>query len=344
LTGPTRAASAVLSPKQLAAVREILVPRLGELGDLAAVLLSGGRSNLTYLLSDGLRSWVLRRPPLGHVLATAHDMQREYRVMHALAPTAVPVPRTVVHHDDPGVLGAPFYVMEFVDGSVLRTADDLRRLDSGDASRLAHAFVDGLADLHLVDPHAVGLGDFGRPDGYLDRQIRRWRAQLEASRSREVPGFDALAGGLAARVPPLQRGSIVHGDFRLDNAVVSGNPPGSIAAILDWEMATLGDPLSDLGLFVLYWEGWGGMDNPIAATPAEHGFPSAGELVGRYAERTGLDLADDGWYTAFAFFKLAVICEGIHFRHIRGLAVGEGFDKIALMVPELVRRGLDALL
>jgi aminoglycoside phosphotransferase (APT) family kinase protein len=335
-------ASADLSPRELAALHPVLAPHVADLGPLTATLLAGGRSNLTYALSDGARRWVLRRPPLGHVLATAHDMGREYRVMRALAPTAVPVPRMVVHHAEPDVLGAPFYVMELVEGTVYRSVEDLQRLGAEDARRLAHAFVDALAQLHLVDPAAVGLGDFGRPDGFLARQIRRWEKQLAASRSRDVPGFDELAATLARRVPAPQRASVLHGDFRLDNAIVTADDPGSVRAILDWEMATVGDPLSDLGLFALYWEGWGGLDNPVAATPAEHGFPSAAELSRRYAERTGLDLADDAFYTAFAYFKIAVICEGIHYRHVHHLTVGEGFDRIGTMVPELVRRGLAA--
>ena len=332
-----------LSDRELAAVRDLLAADVPDVGPLQASLLIGGRSNLTYTISDGTRRWVLRRPPLGHVLATAHDMRREYRVMRALAPTAVPVPRMVLEHADPDAMGAPFYVMELVEGVVYRTAADLARLDAGSARRLGYAFLDSLAALHLVDPAAVGLADFGRPEGYLGRQVSRWTKQLASSRSREVPGFDALATRLAADVPALQRASIVHGDFRLDNAIIAADDPGRVSAILDWEMATLGDPLADLALFTLYWEGWRGLDNPIFATPAEHGFPSAAALTQRYAERTGLDLGDDAWYTAFACFKFAVICEGIHYRHAQGLTVGEGFDQIGTLVPEIVRRGLAAL-
>lgn len=332
-----------LTAAELAAVQDLLAARVGEVGPLRAALLAGGRSNLTYTLTDGTTRWVLRRPPLGHVLATAHDMTREYRVMGALAATPVPVPRMVLEHPDPDVLGAPFYVMELVDGVVYRTADDLDRLDADTARRLGHAFVDGLAALHLVDPTAVGLADFGRADGYLSRQVRRWTTQLASSRSREVPGFDDLAARLAGDVPAPQRASVVHGDYRLDNVIIAADDPGRVRAVLDWEMATLGDPLADLALFALYWQGWGGRDNPVAATPAEHGFPSADELSQAYAERTGLDLADHTWYTAFACFKFAVICEGIHYRHTEGLTVGEGFDRIGAMVPEIVQRGLHAL-
>jgi aminoglycoside phosphotransferase (APT) family kinase protein len=332
-----------LAPAELAAVRDLVAAQVGDVGPLRASLLSGGRSNLTYALTDGTTRWVLRRPPLGHVLATAHDMAREYRVMRALAPTPVPVPRMVAEHRDPDLIGAPFYVMELVEGVVYRTADDLGRLDTDGRRRLGHAFVDALAALHVVDPAEVGLADFGRPDGYLTRQVARWTKQLASSRSREVPGFDDLAARLARDVPATQRASIVHGDYRLDNALVDADDPGRVRAVLDWEMATLGDPLADLALFTLYWEGWGGMENPVAATPAEHGFPPAAELTRRYAAATGLDLADDAWYTALACFKFAVICEGIHYRHVAGLTVGEGFDRIGAMVPEIVRRGLAAL-
>ena len=333
---------------ELTVVRDLLAAHVPGVGPLRASLLSGGRSNLTYSLTDGVGRWVLRRPPLGHVLATAHDMGREYRVMHALAPTPVPVPRTLLEHRDPGLLGAPFYVMELVEGVVYRDAGDYGYLDADARRRLGHAFVDALAALHLVDPAEVGLADFGRAEGYLARQVRRWTTQLASSRSRDVPGFDVLAARLADDVPAAQRASVVHGDYRLDNVIVAPDDPGRVLAVLDWEMATLGDPLADLALFSLYWEGWGGMDNPIAATPAEHGFPSAAALVRRYADATGLDLGDDAWALdrwsgAFACFKIAVICEGIHYRHVHGLTVGAGFDGIGALVPEIVRRGLDAL-
>jgi aminoglycoside phosphotransferase (APT) family kinase protein len=251
-------ATGELSASQLAAVRDLLAAHVPDVGDLHAALLSGGRSNLTYTLTDGPRRWVLRRPPLGHVLATAHDMRREFRVMRALAPTPVPVPCMVFEHAEPDVLGAPFYVMELVEGVIYRTTDDLVRLDGDGARRLGHAFLDSLAALHVVDPATVGLADFGRPDGYLARQVGRWTKQLASSRSREVPGFDDLAARLAEDVPATQRASIVHGDYRLDNAIVSADDPGHLQAVLDWEMATLGDPLADLALFNLYWAGSAG--------------------------------------------------------------------------------------
>jgi aminoglycoside phosphotransferase (APT) family kinase protein len=335
----------VLTDPECARIATVLNASIGTpVRGLSARLLSGGRSNLTYAVSDGERSWVLRRPPLGHVLATAHDMRREFRVIRGLRNTNVPVPDAVVYCDDPDVIGTDFYIMSLVEGRVFRTAEDMSRLSATEATTLGNAFIDALAELHLVDYERAGLADLGRPDGYLDRQLIRWSKQLTSSQSRDVPGFRALADGLTASMPVTTRSSIVHGDFRLDNAIVHPHVSGKILAILDWEMATLGDPLADLGLFYLYWQGWQGLDNPIAATPAEQpGFPGWEQLSERYARRVGLELHRFEWYRAFALFKFAVICEGIHYRYLRGLTVGDGFDKIGAMVPELVRRGLAEL-
>jgi aminoglycoside phosphotransferase (APT) family kinase protein len=326
-------------------VAELLGSALGvPIGLLAANLLSGGRSNLTYEISDELRRWVLRRPPLGHVLDTAHDMRREFRVIRALRRTSVPAPDAIVFCDDETVLGAPFYVMSLVEGQVFRSADDLAQLSPDEATALGHAFIDTLADLHAVDYVGAGLANLGRAEGYLDRQLRRWNRQLASSRSRDVAGFTELSDALGATIPRNGGATLVHGDFRLDNAIVDPTDRSTILAVLDWEMATLGDPLSDLGLCYLYWEGWGGLRNPIAATPAElPGFPSWSDLAKRYAARTGTGLADFAWYQGFALFKFAAICEGIHYRHVNGLTVGPDFDRIGVMVPDLVQRGLTIL-
>ncbi len=315
----------------------------GLAGPLRASLLSGGRSNLTYTLTDGKHDWVMRRPPLGHVLETAHDMGREYRVMKALDATAVPVPAMVAICDDPAVIGSSFYVMARVDGDTYRDAADFERLTPAEREALGLSFVDALAALAQVDYEAVGLGDFGRPEGYAGRQVRRWVKQLESSTSREVPGIKELAEKLAERVPEAQRASVVHGDFRLDNALVERGS-AKILAVIDWEMSTLGDPLTDLGMLYLFWEGWQGLDNPIAATPVDfEGFPSWAQMRDRYVAATSLDLADFDWYAAFAFFKLAVICEGIHYRYVKGMTVGEGFERMGNLVQPLVERGLDTV-
>ncbi len=315
-----------------------------------AQLVAGGRSNLTYLLDDGRRRVVLRRPPLGHVLQTAHDMGREFRVIGALAGTAVPVPQPVASCTDAGVTGAPFYVMSYVDGLVPRVAADVAGFGAARREQLATAMIDVLADLHAVAPATVGLADFGRPEGFLGRQLRRWSTQLEASRSRDLDGIESLRDGLTASLPALAgpaAGAIVHGDFRLDNLVVSGpsHPgPPTVRAVLDWEMSTLGDPLADLGLLLAYWDGLGGMSDPaVAPLGAGAGFPSGEVLAARYAARSGSDLTALPWYVAFGFFKIAVILEGIHYRFVQGQTVGAGFDRIAALVPDLVGLGLGAL-
>jgi len=312
--------------------------------------ITGGRSNLTFRVadSDGGR-WILRRPPLGARLGSAHDMGREHRILTGLEGTEVPAPRPVAMCTDESVTGAEFYVMELVDGLVLRDEDEVRAaFEEPDRRKIGDALVDTLADLHAVDPDAAGLGELGRRDGYAERQLKRWMRQWEASKTRELDTMEETHRLLSARVPAQASTSIVHGDYRLDNVIVAADDPGRVRAVLDWEMATLGDPLADLALFTLYWQGWGAPDNPIFATPADHGFPSAAELSRRYAEATGLDLTDDawafdGWYAAFACFKFAVICEGIHYRHSHGLTVGEGFDRIGGLVPGIVQRGLSAL-
>jgi aminoglycoside phosphotransferase (APT) family kinase protein len=305
---------------------------------LRAELIQGGKSNLTYRLTDGSHNWVLRRPPLGHVLATAHDMAREYHVMSALAPTAVPVPAMVTLCEDPAVIGAPFYVMEYVEGSILRRTADTAKLDDHRRTALAHRLIDTLSDLHEVDPADVGLSDFGHPDGFLERQVRRWSQQLERSRSREIPGFDDLAAELATGVPASQRASVVHGDYRLDNVLVG--PDQQILAVLDWEMATLGDPLCDLGLLPVYAAPAPGVAGVVSDGMGPHnGFPSMEALIRRYADRSGLDVSNLSWYTALGYYKLAVICEGIHYRYATGQTVGSGFAQIGSIVEPLVTAG-----
>ena len=320
----------------------------------AAALVEGGRSNLTYRLrvagDDGAEHrWVLRRPPLGHVLATAHDMVREHTVQAALQ-GIVPVPAMVALCSDPDVLGAPFYLMSDVEGVVVRSGREAQALGPEAMARAGQALVRTLAVLHRVDPAAVGLEGFGRPDGFLARQVRRWSGQLDASRSREVAGIDELRDRLAAAVPaerdlPHRRG-IVHGDFRLDNVVLDPSGP-EVAAVLDWEMATLGDPLADLGLLLTYAGALAEVDNPIAeAMSAQLGWPDGETLVELYSELVPLDAQDRAalrWCTAFGHFKLAVICEGIHVRFVQGRTVGEGFDRIGALVEPLCRAGLALL-
>ncbi|TVL90564.1 phosphotransferase family protein [Streptomyces sp. SAJ15] len=310
-------------------------------GALHAELIEGGRSNLTYAVDDGTDRWVVRRPPLGHVLATAHDMAREHRVISALHPTAVPVPEPLLLCADESVLGSPFYVMEFVEGTPYRDAEQLTALGPERTRGVLLGLVDALVELHAVDPAAVGLADFGRPEGFLERQSRRWGKQLAASRDRELPGIDRLHDALTDSLPESPAATVIHGDYRLDNVLVGADD--RIRAILDWEMSTLGDPLTDLGLLVMYSEYPDLPGSPIATTHGAPGHPAPAELVRRYAERSGRDVSGVSWYTAFAYFKLAVILEGIHYRYTLGQTVGAGFDRIGELVPVFIERGLATL-
>lgn len=324
-------------------------------GPLTGRLIEGGRSNLTYEVGDGNSRWVVRRPPLGHVLATAHDMRREHRVIEALHGTAVPVPEPLLLCEDEAVLGAPFYVMEYVDGVPFRTAGQLAALGPERTRRVVLGLVDTLVDLHAVDPEAVGLGDFGRPEGFLDRQLRRWGKQLAASRGRELAGIDELHGALGRTLPDSPAPTVVHGDFRLDNVLIGSSPSSTgpsgtdasdtdrIRAVLDWEMSTLGDPLTDLGLLVMYSSDLGLSDSPVSTTSGAPGHPAPAELIERYAARSGRDVSQVAWYTAFAWFKLAVILEGIHYRFTLGQTVGAGFDRIGELVPVFIEHGLTTL-
>ncbi|MFL6130133.1 MAG: phosphotransferase family protein [Mycobacteriales bacterium] len=309
-----------------AAVGPYLARVLAEPGwrDCTVEVIAGGRSNLTYLVTGAPGSLVLRRPPLRAVRPTAHDVAREHRVLSALAGTVVPVPRPVHLCTDPDVLGAPFYLMERVDGVIARQSMPPGYADTA-AERVAitHALVDVLADLHAVDPAAVGLTGFGRPDGYLARQLRRWLGEWEALRAAAGPAVDALAGELADRLPTglaAPSGPVVHGDYRLDNVVLDPADPGRVAAVLDWEMSTLGDPLADLGLLVVYWQQGRPPGAPVVtpSVTALPGFPSRSAVVERYAARTGRDVAALPWYVGFGYFKLAVVVAGIAARHRAG--------------------------
>ncbi|RSM41079.1 phosphotransferase family protein [Amycolatopsis balhimycina DSM 5908] len=310
-------------------------------GELTADVVEGGRSNLTYVVGDGRSRWVVRRPPLGHVLPTAHDMSREFRVISGLRDTAVPVPEALLLCEDTDVVGAQFYVMSFVEGTPYRTAGELAALGPERTAAIADALVDTLVDLHSVDPAAVGLGDFGRPDGFLERQLRRWKKQLDASRSRDLPGIEELHDRLAAAVPVSGKPSIIHGDYRLDNVLV--DETDRISAVLDWEMSTLGDPLTDLALLVAYAERDKVSLQFVSNASSAPGYPGTDEVVARYAERSGRDVSQLNWYVSFAFFKLAVILEGIYYRFSKGQTVGAGFEGVGAGVAPLIAHGNEIL-
>jgi aminoglycoside phosphotransferase (APT) family kinase protein len=301
---------------------------------LAFSFLSGGRSNLTYRVEGGGHSWVLRRPPLGFVLPTAHDMAREHRVLTALRDTGIPVPRTHALCTDESVTGAPFYVMDFAPGVVIE-----EELPAGYAStpaerrRIGTALMQTLAALHAVDWRAVGLEGFGRPEGYLARQVRRWSEQWERSKASDVPLISELIRRLNAALPSSPAATLVHGDYRLGNLALDSADPGRVVAIFDWEMATLGDPLADVGYTLVYWgepEDAPGSRGPgrYASVTAAPGFMRRAELVAEYSRASGRDVTSVEFYEVLALYKLAVISEGAYARWRAGQTAGEGFEHV----------------
>jgi len=318
-------------------------------------LISGGKSNLTYRVEaagDPGREeavWVMRRPPLGHVLPTAHDMEREYRVIDALRDTPVPVAHAIALCADPEVNGAPFYVMEYAPGVVLHESlPEGYATTEAERGAMSDALIDTLVALHDVDQEAVGLADFGRPDGYLERQVRRWSKQWERSKTRELPAIDELIRRLSAKLPVSPAPTIVHGDYRFGNMALASEDPGRVVAVFDWEMSTLGDPLADLGYTLMYWGEAGDAGERLMAAggsgiTAAPGFPTRAEVANEYARRSGRDVSQVGFYEALANYKLAVIAEGIHQRHLQGKTVGDGFGDFGGIIDGLVARGLELL-
>lgn len=303
-------------------------------------LIAGGRSNLTFKVSDASgRRFALRRPPISHVLATAHDMGREHRIISALGPTDVPVPPALGYCGDETVNGSPFYVMEYLDGIVVRDSGGARDLlDAAGRRRAGEALADVLASIHGVDVDRVGLGDLARRDGYIARQLKRWMSQLEQSREltgRAVPLLDEVHDLLAGAIPPQGDSSIVHGDYRLDNTMLHRD--GTVMAVLDWEICTLGDPLADLGLLMVYWVE-PGEDGALGIAPtAVEGFPSRSDMIERYSRHSCRDVSDLGFYVAFGYWKLACIVEGVYARYAGGAGGGDrtGTDAFSEQVVRL---------
>jgi aminoglycoside phosphotransferase (APT) family kinase protein len=313
-------------------------------GPLTAALISGGRSNLTYVVSDGATDWIMRRPPQGDILSGAHDVAREHRVMQALAATPVPVPTMVALCEDEGVLGVPFYVMDRIDGQVLRTTADVAAITAATRARLGACLVDTLADLHDVPYDSIGLGTLGRPVGYLHRQVERWAKQYQQIKIRELPHVDEVISVLRATVPANSMASIVHGDYRIDNVIVTPDDPGRIAGVLDWEMATLGDPLADLGMLVMFWDEVGKPFNPITGgLTAFPGFPDARGVIEHYVTRRSLSIDDIDWYLVFSEYKLAIIMEQIYVRFVAGETPDEGFDNVGTMAAVLLDSAMEKI-
>jgi aminoglycoside phosphotransferase (APT) family kinase protein len=317
----------------------------GAVAPFAFDLIAGGRSNLTFLVTgaDGTR-FVLRRPPLGHVLATAHDMAREHRVIAAVGRTSVPVPPALGLCTDTSVNGAPFYVMGYVDGVVLDSVEKAEQLPIDLRRPAAEHLIDVLADLHAVDVDEVGLGDFAKREGYVERQVKRWSTQWENSKTRDLPAIDEVAAALRARLPQQVGVSIAHGDFRFGNCLTDVHQ-GRIAAVLDWELCTLGDPLADVGYLGVYWFD-GEAANIRANDPTSAGgFPSYGDLLERYATRTGRDLSGIDYYVAFSCWRLAVISEGVYARYLHGAMGDQDVDiqQFKVGVEGLAERALAAV-
>ena len=292
-------------------------------------LIAGGRSNLTYRVTDSAgHTYALRRPPTSHVLPTAHDMGREFKIISAVGPAGIPVAPALGYCDDENVNGRPFYVMGFVDGYIIRNAQLAEEISEAARRQAGLSLIDVMADLHAVDVDAVGLGDLARRDGYINRQLKRWYSQYEQSKAMggpDVPIVDEVHDTLAKQVPDQGPAAIVHGDYRLDNTVIAAD--GSVKAVLDWEICTLGDPLADLGLLMVYWAepGDSGLALLVAATQLP-GFATRAELRERYASRTGRDISHLDLYIAFGYWKLACIVEGVYARYAGGAGGGDSSD------------------
>jgi aminoglycoside phosphotransferase (APT) family kinase protein len=317
----------------------------GARGPFEFELIAGGHSNLTYAATgaDGHRL-VLRRPPLGHVLATAHDMSREHTIISALGATDVPVAPALGLCTDDTVNGAPFYVMDFVDGRVLRDAAAAQEITPEARRTASLSIADTLARIHAVDPDAVGLGELGKKDGYIARQLKRWYGQFQQSQTRELPAVDQVHAALSARIPEQGPAAIVHGDYRLDNCMTDAD--GNVIAVLDWEICTLGDPLADVGLLMVYWtEASDASPMLLTAPTTVEGFLSRKEVLDRYAEASGRDLSHIDFYIAFGYWKLACIVEGVYARYVGG-AMGSdasGFEGFAVQVERCADAAADAV-
>jgi aminoglycoside phosphotransferase (APT) family kinase protein len=305
---------------------------------LAYEKIAGGRSNLTYSVNDSASGrWALRRPPLGKTLSSAHDMGREHRIISALAGTDVPVAPAVGFCDDDAVNGAPFYVMGWVEGPILRTRGEVEgHFDEAERRAIGERVVDTLVAIHAVEPDSVGLGDLGKREDYVARQLRRWQRQWEGWKTRDLELIEDVHGRLEARIPEQVSTTLVHGDYRLDNMILADS--GEVAAVVDWELCTLGDPLGDVGMLMVYWAQQGDEMTALYDPPTlAEGFPTREELSARYAERSGRDLSQLDFYIALGYWKLAIILEGVYSRFAAGQygSTDEAFQQFADVVVRL---------
>jgi aminoglycoside phosphotransferase (APT) family kinase protein len=314
--------------------------------ELDAAPIGEGHSNVTFALSTGV---VLRRPPRGPLPPSAHDVLREARLLLALEPTPVRVPRVLAVCEDPAVIGAPFYVMERVDGAVITSSVPPKLDNPSERARIADELIDGLAELHAVDWRAIGLDGFGKPSGYLERQVRRFSGLWEHNRTREIEQVEQVGAWLAANLPVSPPATIVHGDYRLGNTIFSAHPPARLSAILDWEMATIGDPLADLGYLMIHWTQAGDavVKFNLQSVTVRPGFPTREELIARYQQRSGRSMRALGWYATLALWKAVVFMEGNYKRSVQGSTddpylktFGEGVVELAERALQVSQHGL----
>lgn len=315
-------------------------------GELSIERHKAGHSNETFFITRGDDEWVLRRPPLGAFLPSAHDVLREYRVLDALKNTAVRVPRTNLACEDESVIGAPFYLMEKVEGIVIRT--DLPEVFvESERARIGDELVDALVELHSVDPASCGLDGLAKPTGYLERQLRRWTGQLELTMpfSRPMPDLERIGTWLADNRPETQQTVVVQGDYKLDNVMFATEPPARLLAILDWEMSTLGDPLADLGWMISFWREAGDETGDLFADTTRGtewpGFRTRDELIERYATATGRNVDALEWFVVLAIWKLAILLEGSYARHLAGMTDDPFFAQLERGVPALATKALE---
>jgi aminoglycoside phosphotransferase (APT) family kinase protein len=318
----------------------------GARGPLDFTLIAGGHSNLTFRVDDAEgHRYVLRRPPLGQVLATAHDMAREHKIIAALGPTDVPVAPALGLCTDEAVNGAPFYVMDHVDGRVLRDAAAAQQISAEARAHAGASIAHTLARIHAIDPDAVGLGDLGKKEDYVARQLRRWSGQWEKSKTRELPAIDEVHRALQERIPEQGPAAIVHGDYRLDNCMTDDD--GEVIAVLDWELCTLGDPLADVGLLAVYWNDPDEGSALVTSPTSTEGFPRRQQVLDAYAAESGRDLSQIDYYVALGFWKLACIVEGVYARYLGG-AMGRdrdasAFEGFKLQVDHCARQAAEAI-
>lgn len=318
-----------------------------ETGPLAVKQFPSGHSNLTYLVTLGVRELVLRRPPFGSKVKTAHDMGREFRVLSKLNNVYPLAPKVLLYCDHDSVLGAPFYIMERIHGVILRQTTPTGYDFSADrAKRLSESFIDNLARLHSLDYAAIGLADLGKPQGYLERQVRGWIERYHGSKTHEFSEAERMFAWMQQHLPAASGAALIHNDYKYDNVILDPNDITRIIGVLDWEMCTTGDPLSDLGTTLAYWIEAGDPDELKALRWAPTDYPGTltrAELAERYAQETGRDVSDIAFYLAFAYFKIAVIVQQIYYRYHQGLTKDERFASMPSVVEVLLRSSLRAM-